>query len=54
MKKLIISLLPDVLMVAGAAVISYGAWLIYSPAGFLVGGCFALAAGILAARVAVK
>lgn len=54
MKKLIVSLLPDVLMVAGAAVISYGAWLIYPPAGFLVGGGFALVAGILAARLVGK
>jgi hypothetical protein len=50
-KKLINSLLPDVLMLGGAAALSYGAWLIYAPAGYLVGGCLLLVAGVLAARV---
>lgn len=53
MKKLINSL-PDALMIVGASAISYGAWLIYQPAGFIVAGCFALAAGVMAARVAGK
>ena len=50
MKKLIQSLLPDALMIMGASAISYGAWLIYQPAGYVVGGAFIMAAGILAAR----
>lgn len=42
--------LPDVLMTAGAGAASYGAWLVYPPAGFIVGGAFALAAGWLLAQ----
>jgi hypothetical protein len=42
--------LPDALMAAGTGGISYGAWLVYQPAGFIVGGAFLLAAGVLAAR----
>lgn len=45
------STLPDALMVAGAAAISGGAWLIYQPAGWIVGGLFTLAAGVLVAKV---
>jgi hypothetical protein len=52
--KIVKSLLPDALMVAGAAAISYGAWLIYQPTGFLVGGGFLLAGGVMAARVVAK
>ena len=44
--------LPDALMVGGAAGISYGASLVYMPAGWVVGGLFALAAGVLLARSA--
>lgn len=51
MKKLFISNLPDLLMIAGAGTLSYGAWLIYEPAGFLVGGVLFLTAGIMTARV---
>lgn len=50
MKEKLISLLPDVLMVAGATSVSYGFWLIYQPAGYLAGGAFALAAGLLLAK----
>ena len=42
--------LPDVLMVAGAGAVSTGAGLIYAPAGWIVGGVFALVAGVLTAR----
>lgn len=44
------SLMPDALMVTGAGAISYGAGAIYVPAGWIVGGVFALVAGYLAAR----
>jgi hypothetical protein len=44
--------LPDMLMAAGASVVAYGAWLVYVPAGFLVGGALLLTAGVLAARKA--
>ena len=41
---------PDALMAAGAGGISYGAWLVYQPAGFIVAGVLVLTAGVLAAR----
>ena len=41
---------PDILLVAGASSLSYGAWLIYPPCGFIVAGILLLLAGILAAR----
>jgi len=41
---------PDALMLAGASSLSYGAWLVYPPAGFIVGGLLLLAAGILASK----
>jgi hypothetical protein len=42
--------LPDLLMTIGAAVLCYGAWLVYEPAGYLVGGTLMITAGVLAAR----
>lgn len=42
--------LPDALMIGGAGGISYGAWLVYAPAGYVAGGVFALVAGIVLAR----
>lgn len=45
-----LSLLPDALMVVGAATVSYGVWLAYEPAGYVVAGLFALASGLLLAR----
>lgn len=41
---------PDALMVAGAASIAYGAWLVNPSAGLVVGGGFSLLAGVLAAK----
>lgn len=41
---------PDAGMVAGAGAISYGAGLIYVPAGWIVGGAFLLAVGWMAAK----
>lgn len=40
------SLLPDVLLLAGAAGLIYGAWLVYAPAGYIVGGVIAIVAGL--------
>lgn len=37
-------------MVAGGLGVSYGAWLVYSPAGFIVAGMLAMAAGLTVAR----
>lgn len=42
--------IPDALMVAGAASISAGAGMVYLPAGWIVGGLFALLAGYKLAR----
>ena len=42
--------LPDAMMVAGAGAVSYGAWLVSQPAGFVVGGLLLLLGGFLAAR----
>ena len=42
--------LPDVLMIGGAVAVSHGAWLVTAPAGFIVGGLFSLAGGMLVAR----
>ena len=42
--------LADGLGFAGAGAIAYGAWLIYVPAGFLVGGALAVALSILFGR----
>lgn len=41
---------PDALMVVGAAAIAYGCSLVYSPAGWIVAGLQATAAGVLMAR----
>jgi hypothetical protein len=42
MKKI----LPDVLLIIGAAGVSYGAWMAWNPIGFIVGGALAIVAGI--------
>jgi hypothetical protein len=52
LRALAISWRPDALMAFGAGGIAYGAWLVYQPAGFIVGGAFVLTAGVLAARKA--
>lgn len=46
MKKL----LPDALLLAGAGIFSYGAWLAWAPAGWLVAGALLITAGIQIAR----
>ncbi len=43
----------EVFAVCGTAGLCYGAWLIYEPAGYLVGGSLFLAAGILIAYAAI-
>lgn len=37
----------DAAIVAGAGLITYGVWLIYQPAAFIVGGLFLLGGGWL-------
>lgn len=45
-----LGLVPDALLISGAVLIAYGAWLIYPPAGFITGGVLHLVAGVLASR----
>ena len=40
----------DLSGLAGAALVAYGAWLIYPPAGFIVGGLMLLAGAVFSAR----
>lgn len=44
------ALVRDVTGLAGAGLVSYGAWLVYVPAGFVTGGVLLMAAALLAAR----
>jgi hypothetical protein len=46
----LVNVVPDGLLLGGAAAISYGAWLIYEPAGFISGGVLLIAGGVLLAR----
>jgi hypothetical protein len=41
---------PEVFLVAGGGAVCYGVWMIYAPAGFIVGGMFMLVGGWLGAR----
>jgi hypothetical protein len=47
-KALIKSLLPDALIVAGVAALSFGAWLLHPAAGFITGGLLAVLFGQIA------
>lgn len=44
------ALAPDVLLLAGAASLSYGAWLAWPPAGFIVAGALLIVAALKLAR----
>lgn len=41
--------LRELAIIGGIALVAYGAWLVYPPAGFITGGLLLLAGGILAA-----
>lgn len=45
--KTIPKLIPDVLALAGTAAITYGAWCIYRPAGWIVGGALLIAGAVV-------
>ena len=45
--RLALDIARDLLALGGAASISYGAWLMYEPAGFVVAGLIALAASLV-------
>jgi hypothetical protein len=49
-KKSLLVFARDAAGFAAVASISYGAWLVYQPAGFIVGGSLILAGVIMAAR----
>jgi hypothetical protein len=49
-KKLFASLVPDALMVFGAALVSAGVGMLFLPAGVIVAGAFVLVAGVVSAR----
>ncbi len=42
-------LLRDLAGLSGVGLVAYGAWLIYPPAGFIVGGCLFLLGALLLA-----
>lgn len=42
----------DIVGVCGAASVAYGAWAIYHPLGFIVGGLLAMAGALLVSRPA--
>ncbi len=44
------SLAADVALLGGAALLTYGAWLTYQPAGFVTAGALALLAGMSGSR----
>ena len=48
--KLAGAAMPDALIMAGAGLVSYGAWSVYPPAGHAVAGLCCLAGGWLLAR----
>ena len=51
MRQLLKTWLPDFLLIAGAAGLSYGAWLAWEPAGYVVIGALAILAGLKLAAV---
>jgi hypothetical protein len=41
---------PDILLTSGALILSYGAWLVYPPAGFISIGLLMLITGLKASK----
>lgn len=50
MKQKLAAALPTLVGLAGAALISFGAWQIYAPAGFIAAGVLLLAGVLFSAR----
>lgn len=50
----IMEALPDALIALGSLTLSYGAGLVYQPAGFIVGGALLIGFGILASKTEPK
>ena len=42
--------IPDLMLIAGAGWLAYGAWLIYAPAGYMLLGMLLLAGGLARGR----
>ena len=40
----------DGLLLAGVALLSYGAWLVYAPGGYIVAGAICFIGGVIASR----
>lgn len=45
----LVSLARDLMILGGGGLISYGSWIIYPPAGYVVGGALLLAGGVIGA-----
>ena len=45
--RIALPLAQNLLAILGAGFVAYGAWLIYAPAGFIVGGLFMLSVGVI-------
>jgi hypothetical protein len=50
LRKAAPSLARDAAGLSGCGFVSYGAWLIYHPAGFIIGGLFLMVGAFLTAR----
>lgn len=50
MLQILKAAIPDLFLIAGSAGVSYGAWLAWSPAGYIVGGALVIIAGLQLAR----
>jgi hypothetical protein len=44
------AILPDALIIAGAAALSFGAWLLHPAAGFITAGVLLVSGGVVAGR----
>lgn len=49
-KSALAALVPDALVLSGAGAVTYGAWLVFAPAGFIVGGLLLVALGFAISR----
>ena len=49
-KAALFAFVRDVAGLSGVALVSYGAWLVYQPAGFIAGGAILLAGAVSSAR----
>ena len=50
MRRRLLDILPVLLLILGAVAVALGVWLIFEPAGYIVGGVLLMAAAILMIR----